>query len=265
MKPVWNPEAYARNSAAQWQWARELLFRLALQGSEPLLDLGCGDGKITAELARAVPRGRAVGIDASPEMIGFAQQTHPPAQYPNLAFRRLDMRALDYQQEFEVVFSNAALHWVDDHRAVLAGANRALRPGGRLVLSCGGRGNAAGVLDVFQTLRRRPEWQRYFEAMPTPYYFYGTEEYAPWLAETGFLPRRLELVPKDMLHAGPEGLAGWIRTTWMPLTQRVPEAKRETFIHALGQAYLDRFPADSDGMVRVKMVRLEVEAQKASG
>jgi len=78
----WNAAEYAANSAVQLSWAREVIARLHLQGQEHILDVGCGDGKITAELARAVPHGRVLGVDASPEMIAFAQKTFPPAPAP---------------------------------------------------------------------------------------------------------------------------------------------------------------------------------------
>ncbi len=92
---TWNPAEYARSSAAQLKWANELMSRLALKGNEALLDLGCGDGKITAALAQAVPRGRVVGIDNSAEMIRYAQAQYAAARYPTLVFRVLDVTELD--------------------------------------------------------------------------------------------------------------------------------------------------------------------------
>jgi trans-aconitate methyltransferase len=259
---TWNPDEYARNSAAQKGWAEELLSGLNLEGEEAILDLGCGDGKITAALAEAVPQGRVVGIDNSEEMIRYAQAQHPFLEHPNLQFRLLDVRALDYTDEFNLIFSNAALHWVKDHRAILSGAYRALRKDGRLALSFGGKGNAAAVLEVVSAVGLRPEWRENFQAFKNPYDFYGPDEYRPWLVDAGFLIQRLELLLKDMVHAGPDRLASWIRTTGMPITSRVPESRKEALIRDLVSAYLERFPADPDGNVHVSMVRLEVEAKK---
>jgi trans-aconitate methyltransferase len=249
---TWNPADYARHSAAQWQWAEELKSRLALSGSEALLDLGCGDGRITAALADALPRGGVVGIDNSEEMIRYAQAKHPPAKHANLRFRRLDVRALDYREEFEVVFSNAALHWVGDHRAILAGAFRALRAGGRLAFSFGGRGNAAAALEVIRAVGGQPQWRDCFQGFVNPYYFYGPEQYAAWVSEAGFVARRIALAPKDMTHSGVEGLASW----------KVPEAKREGFISDLVETYARAHPPDAEGNIHVGMARLEVEARK---
>lgn len=169
---------------------------------------------------------------------------------------------LDYSDQFDVVFSNAALHWVADHRAVLAGTYRALRSGGRLALSFGGEGNAAAVLEVGFAVGLRPKWREYFRDFANPYSFYGPEEYQGWLDQAGFITQRVELIPKSMMHHGAEGLTSWIRTTWMPITSRVPEAEREDFVRDFVAAYIERFPADTEGKVRVQMVRLEVEAKK---
>jgi trans-aconitate methyltransferase len=120
----WNPEDYARNSGGQLIWARELIARLRLKGNETILDVGCGDGKVTAELAAAVPEGRVVGVDSSPAFVKYARDHY--GNRPNLLFETTDARRLDLPAVFDIVFSNAALHWVDDHRSFLAGCAQAL-------------------------------------------------------------------------------------------------------------------------------------------
>src|SRR5450755_305230 len=90
----WNAADYAANSVVQQTWARELIAKLKLRGDEHILDVGCGDGKVTAEIARAVPRGFVAGIDASAEMIGFARKAFPPSQISNLTFQICDARKI---------------------------------------------------------------------------------------------------------------------------------------------------------------------------
>ena len=142
--PTWNAADYAANSAAQQIWARELIAQLNLSGDEHILDVGCGDGKVTAELARTVPKGSVTGIDASPEMIRFARASFSPGTVSNLEFKMMDARYIRLARRFDVVFSSSVLHWVADHPAFLRGASACLRPGGRLVVSCGGKGNEIG-------------------------------------------------------------------------------------------------------------------------
>jgi trans-aconitate methyltransferase len=261
-RPQWDPEDYRRNSTGQLAWARELIAKLQLRGDERVLDLGCGDGKVTAEIAAAVTQGSVVGIDSAPGMIELASRLFPAGEHPNLAFRLMDARELDLPAEYDVVFSNAVLHWVLDHGPVLRGIARSLMPGGRCLLQMGGRGNGAEVLAVLDELAALPEWAPYLAGMGQVYGFYGPDDYAPWLAEVGLVALRLELLPKDMVHEGAAGLAGWIRSTWLPYTQRVPEGQREEFIAALVHGYLARHPADADGKVHVAMVRLEVAAER---
>ncbi len=98
------------------------------------------------------------GVDSSPEMIAYATRTYASKQYPNLSFACVDARSLDFDQEFDLCFSNATLHWVDNHQAFLNGASRSLRRGGRLVISCGGQGDAADVLQVFSELASCESW-----------------------------------------------------------------------------------------------------------
>ena len=259
---MWNPEDYAKNSDAQLKWARELRQNLNLQGDESVLDVGCGDGKITADFSTALPKGRVVGVDSSPEMIVYATRTYAVTQYPNLSFACVDARSLDFDREFDLCFSNATLHWVDNHQAFLNGASRALQSGGRLVISCGGQGNASDILQVFSKVVASQHWKNYFDVFHNPYFFYEDQDYALWLEKAGFNVKQLELVPKDMTHSGKEGLAGWIRTTWMPFTHRIPGHERDNFIADFVERYLERFPLDDNGLAHVRMVRLEVNALK---
>lgn len=145
----WDASDYAQNATAQYVWAQSLLERLALNGDEAILDLGCGDGRITSEIATQ-HAGRVVGIDSSPEMVRLAADRY--AAQSGLEFWVMDAIALQFDTEFDLIFSNAVLHWVKDHQAVLAGMKRALRAGGRMVLSMGGKGNAAGPLSVMDNL-----------------------------------------------------------------------------------------------------------------
>ena len=167
----WNAVDYAKSSAAQQQWARELIRKLKLKGDESLLDIGCGDGKVTAEIAEAVPNGSVVGIDNSDDMIVLAKSQYPEDAFSNLRFRLEDACSLSFLNEFDVVFSNATLHWIPDQKAVLRGIFKSLKRNGNVLLQMGGRGNAAGVLGVFDEMMKTEEWNTYFSGFDFSYGF----------------------------------------------------------------------------------------------
>ena len=286
-KNKWDAAGYAANSAVQHAWARELIAQLRLRGDEHILDVGCGDGKITAEIAQALPRGSATGVDASPQMIEFAQKTFPSKKFPNLEFHVMDARKISSCDaspqagghralatkkpgdagvaatfKFDLLFSNAALHWVDDHQAFLRGAAAALKPGGRLVVSCGGKGNAQDVFVALRPEMRLKRWRAFFRRIPKPYFFYAPGDYEKWLRKFDFKVCALKLAPKDATYPGADGFATWLRTTWLPYAQRVPEHLREEFIAAVTARYVAKHPPDAEGRVHVRMVRLEIDAIK---
>jgi trans-aconitate methyltransferase len=174
----------------------------------------------------------------------------------------MDARKIKFANQFDVIFSNAALHWVDDHEKILRGAAAVLKSGGRLVVSCGGKGNAQDVFVALRPEMRLAHWREFFRQMPTPYFFYAPEDYKKWLPKFGFKIQKLKLAPKDATYDGAEGFATWLRTTWIPYVQRVPENVREEFIAAVTQRYVAKHPPDADGKVHVKMVRLEIDAIK---
>ncbi len=258
----WNARDYAQHSDSQKKWGKELVDKLHLSGDECLLDIGCGDGKLTAEIAEKLPRGAVIGIDSSPEMITLANTRYPHERFANLRFLAMDARRIGFSMEFDVVFSNAALHWVIDQRPVLQGIHGALKPGGRLLIQMGGRGNAAAVVSVIEQVMAEERWRHCFENFSFPYGFYGPEEYRPWLTAAGFDDEciRLSLTPRDMVHRDVEKFKGWIRTTWLPYLQRVPPGQRERFIDTVTEKYLEGFPPDGAGRIHVLMQRLEVRA-----
>lgn len=256
----WDAADYAGHSCVQQRWAEELAARLTLRGDESILDIGSGDGKVTASLAERVPAGRVHGIDSSDEMVELAKRLFPACRYANLSFERRDARHLAFDREFDVVFSNATLHWVRDHRPVLQGIRNALAAGGRTLLQMGGAGNASDVVDVFSELTKSARWRDCFLDFVFPYGFHGPDEYREWLSDSGLVSQRVELIPKDMVHVERAAFHGWIRTTWIPYTQRVAQQRRAEFVEEFVDRYLELFPPDSAGNVHVAMVRLEVEA-----
>ena len=259
---TWNAADYHKSSPAQALWAQELIQKLGLSGHSRVLDIGCGDGKITQEIARRLPEGNVTGVDSSPDMIRFACDHFLPGEYRNLSFLQTDARELPFTEEFDVVFSNAALHWITDHKPVLAGIARSLCPDGRMLIQMGGKGNAAQAFEALDSLLKKPEWDQYFRSFSFTYGFFDPAEYRNWLTGAGLEPCRVELIRKDMTYTSREDFAAWFRTTWLPWLAQVPEHARSGFIEAFVDEYLVMYPADTGGTIHIGMVRLEAEAKK---
>ncbi len=259
---AWNAEDYAKNSANQYAWAQELIPKLNLQGNEAVLDIGCGDGKITAQIAKTLPHGRIIGIDNSQEMITLAQTLFPLNDYPNLGFQLMDAKNFVLQEIFDRAFSNAALHWITNQSAVLFCVEKCLKSGGKILFQMGGKGNANEIIAIFDRMTEEEAWQQFFVGFKLPYGFFDEQEYTGFLQKADLKPLRVELFPRDMKLKGAEGLAGWVRTTWMPFTEKLPEELKAKFVDELVARYLKKHLLDDKGMVHVDMMRLEVEAQK---
>lgn len=256
----WDAKEYQKSSSAQQKWAKELIKKMDLNGSEKMLDMGCGDGKITSEIATHLEKGCILGIDSSEDMIKLAKETFPESEQSNLKFKVKDFQDLNYKEEFDLIFSNAALHWVKDHSQILKSIKRSLKPDGKILIQMGGKGNGREILDISNEMTHKPEWNSYFKDFNFPYGFYDTATYEKWLKEAGLEILRLELISKIMDQKGIDGLKSWMRTVWLPYTQRIPVDLREKFIDEIALKYLENHPMDKDGLVHVKMVRLEVEA-----
>jgi trans-aconitate 2-methyltransferase len=227
-----------------------------------VLDIGCGDGKVTAAIAGLLPWGDVTGIDISEDMVQLAQQSYPPEAFPNLHFQQEDASHLPFKDEFSTVFSNATLHWLRDPLPALLGIAKSLKNGGKTLLQMGGTGNAAEIVRLLDRQIHSRQWVAYFDSFKFPYGFYGAREYRNWLREAGLKPSRVELIRKDMVHPNPAGLTGWLRTTWFPYSQQVPEMQRAAFLDELVSSYLMEHPVDEQDQTHVQMIRLEVEAIK---
>src|SRR5215831_3107270 len=161
----WNAESYSECSSLQQAMAAEVLQALDLTGSEWVLDVGCGDGRITREIARRVPKGRVVGVDASSNMIALASQKSGP----NLRFEIADARSLPFNHEFDLVVSFNALHWIHEQDLALASIHKSLKPGGAAHLRLVPMGPRKSIETVLEETRNLPTWSKYFRDFRDPY------------------------------------------------------------------------------------------------
>jgi trans-aconitate 2-methyltransferase len=197
---------YEKASSHQKEWGERIIEELALQGSERILDLGCGDGTLTVQLSKLVPNGEVVGIDASHGMIEAAQ----PKERGNLHFILMDINDFNIDQEFDIVFSNATLHWVKDHRCLLANVRRVLCSGGIARFNFAGDGNCCYFFKVIRESMALSGFAEHFVKFTWPWYMPTVEDYEILVKSAGFSSTEVWGENANRFFPDTEALIKWI-------------------------------------------------------
>jgi trans-aconitate 2-methyltransferase len=233
----WDAKAYSERNALQKWLADSHLAQLELHRTERVLDIGCGDGKVTAEIARRLEAGSVLGIDPSTRMVAFAKTHFAGADHPNLAFAVGDATALPYRREFDLVVSFNALHWVRDQGAALRGIRDALRPPGRAFLEFVPQGPRKSLEDVVEETCASERWARYFAGHTAPYVHLAPEQFGELASGSGLRVERLERELKTWGFQSRQAFADWAAVGCGAWTNHIPEPERPAFIDDV----LDRY------------------------
>jgi trans-aconitate 2-methyltransferase len=262
MASEFDAENYTRASNHQQGWGQRLIDELALTGSERILDLGCGDGRLTAVLAGLVPQGCVLGIDASRNMIEQARHSHVAA---NLEFRLLDINEMDFDGLFDLIFSNATLHWIKDHGRLLAHVHRALAHGGVVRFNFAGQGNCADFIEVIRRTMEEESFAAYFQDFKWPWFMPGAAEYEGLLATSGFVAAKVWHEDAATVFQTADALIGWIdQPSLVPFMTCIVGPDRQRFRDAIVARMLER-TRQSDGTFLETFRRINVRAMKARG
>jgi len=195
---AWDAERYEGKHSYVWQFGAGLIDVLAPREGERILDIGCGTGQLTAEIAS---RGaQVVGLDSSTNMLGQARQN-----YPGQKFVLADATSFRFPEPFDAVFSNAALHWVKNAEAAVESIALALRPGGRFVAEFGGKGNIASIMSALNDVFGTEADER------CPWLFPSIGEYAAALERHRLEVREASLFYRPTPVDGEDGMENWLR------------------------------------------------------
>lgn len=233
----WNAPEYAKISALQQAMAKEALALLDLKGSERVLDLGCGNGKITAEIAARLPQGSVLGIDSSAEMIAFASSHFGPSVRPNLRFQTADIRQLPFRDEFDFVVSFNALHWIAQQDEALGSLRSAMKSGAQAQLRLVPAGPRKSLENVIEETRLSSRWLCYFREFRDPYLHLTPEQYAAVAERNDFRVCRIRTEDRAWDFGSRAAFVAFGSVTFVEWTQFLPESERPAFIHDV----LDRY------------------------
>jgi trans-aconitate methyltransferase len=244
---VWDPEVYAENARFVSDLGTPVVELLAPKPGERILDLGCGDGVLTKKL-QDMGCG-VVGVDGSAAQVEAARNLGIDA-------RVMDGHQLWFKNEFDAVFSNAALHWMKDPDAVIAGVFQALKPGGRFVAECGGFGCVATIeTALVSALTRRGIDGR----AVNPWYFATPEDYGSRLERHGFKVTYIALIPRPTPLPG--DMDGWLKTFAQSFTSTLAESDRAEFLAEVKEELRPKL-CDAAGQWTADYVRLRFAATR---
>jgi trans-aconitate methyltransferase len=252
-KSQWDAELYEAKHAFVWKFGQDLIKLLDPKPGERILDLGCGTGPLTRQIAHS--GAEVIGLDASPEMIGQARQN-----YPELQFVLADAANMGFSGEFDAVFSNAALHWMLDASAVALAVSRSLKPSGRFVAEMGGHGNIARIMRAItavlleqgidvESLRRT--------------FFPTVAEYSTVLESAGLEVTLAVLFERPTALAGEHGMRDFLKQVAWDYFEGMTDRAREWALNAV----VDKLRSELlvNGTWQADYRRLRIISQRVSG
>jgi trans-aconitate methyltransferase len=257
---IWEAEEYHNHSSAQFQAAIQLLKNIELKGNEQILDVGCGDGKITASIASRVPEGSVLGIDLSSEMIGFARNFFSSDRYFNLRFDVLDAQKLDYREQFDILFSSFALQWLPDLDSFLKRAYTSLKPSGHLVITIP-LGISSALEEAIDEIVSLSEWAPYYYQFSPNWHFITDGKFEQLLISNHFQSNHFAVMIQEVVFSSRESFEKYV-IQWFSYLHPLPEPLKMVFFKQVIDRYLEIEPILKNNEVVFCFPRLDIIAKK---
>ncbi|TET33512.1 class I SAM-dependent methyltransferase [Candidatus Dependentiae bacterium] len=249
-KKDWDAQQYKEHSEPQQEGGQAIIAHYPFRGDEVVLDIGCGDGRTTAEIAAKLPDGNVIGIDPSPAMITEAQKSFLSVQ--NLSFIQASAEDFAFDFQFDLIVSFFALHYVVDHQTVLKKIYSALKPGGVFIVVMAG-GDQPEVAEVFA----REKWKALISEQEMVWGAKTEGEYRPLLEQGGFEIIETVTQSASRLYDSKEDLLNWA-LVWVPYVTGLDEEKSLQF----SQEIVENIAKGQKGAIKSTSPLLYVKAQK---
>lgn len=250
---------YKDHSKIQYKLAQTPLNDYPFIGDESILDVGCGDGKITAYISQRIPEGNILGIDKSPSMIALAQETFPRDGYPNMTFDAQDACTFTFNTSFDLITSFSCLHWIKNQKLALENIQKHLRPLGKSIIVTFPR--CVTFWDTIDAVATKRKWKKYFIHDPKPYCFLDESKYTELLHLVGFKILLIETTSHVTKFVGKKGFEDYVRG-WLPLLRYLPREHHQEFLDEIGTKSLELAPLEEDGYVYHPYEKILIYVQK---
>lgn len=240
--------------------AAGLVEKIPFKGSERVLDIGSGDGKMTASLAKKVSQGYVVGIDKSEPMVKFAQRSFPQKKNPNLEFRKGEAEKISFDEKFDLIVSFSTLHWTHNHELVIQRVHDALKPHGFFALSM-----PLGLPEKLQmavdSVIKDKAWRSYYENFSTGLNFVTLDAYKIHLEKGGFEIKEIVVETHEDIFPNRRAFIGFL-AQWFPYLRPLPMDLKGTFLTEVTDHYLQIEPTDNLGKVKFVYSHIDVLASR---
>jgi len=249
---------YKEASKYQKEVGNSLISDLELNGDEVILDLGCGEGVLTERISALVPRGKVIGIDASSGMINEAKKL----EKDNLSFVLADINKLDYVDSFDIIYSNAALHWVKNHSLLLKNSYAALKTGGRIYWGFAGDGNCPNFISAVKAEMADEKYKEYFRGFEWPWFMPAKSEYEELTAGIGFSESEIRFEDKGRYFVDQDEMIKWIdQPCIVPFIAPLPDSVKQSFRDAVVET-MTEITKRTDGRYYEPFMRISVKARR---
>jgi trans-aconitate 2-methyltransferase len=251
-----NPHTYEKTSHLQWIWATESLGKFPIEETDKVLDIGCGNGKITAYIAEKVPKGCVVGFDISEEMLSFASSNYAKS---NLVFILGNANSIPFNQQFDKLFTSCTLHWILEQEQALLSFKKCLKPGGAMLLILPGKA-PSNFGEVARDVAATEKWVPYFPNFKQERVYFTSEEYRSLLESLGIKIESLEVSETITKYVDKSTFITYITTLCDFMDHLTPDLQNE-FIHDVATLQIDKSNLNyNDGSVGIRTIKIEVIA-----
>lgn len=266
----WDAKTYHKISHIQETWAKELISKYEWTGDEVVLDAGCGSGRVTNIIAKTLNKGRIFAVDVDENMIKTAREKYNHLK--NVFFLNSDLLNVELPEPVDVVFSNAVIHWIPNHNQLFKKFWDILKPRGKILIQCGGKGNLGKTHGILESIRMKKEFGQYFRNWKHPWNFPSSTETNSILKSIGYRKIHTDLTRKTALFRSFEDYRLFMKTVVMkPYLSYLPSNDNnltrdlfiDLFMKQIKRHNTDLLDEKSGGeQHRIEYVRLNIHAIK---